>query len=382
MATTERVFERWFGELEDPRMDRTKKHRLIDIMAITLCAVICGANAWTEIEEFGQSKEQWLRTFLELPNGIPSHDTFARVFSLLDPNEFQSAFINWVGEVVALTDHEVIAIDGKTLRRSHDERLGKAAVHMISAWAEENRVVLGQKAVEGKANEITAIPDLLRLLEIHGCIVTIDAMGCQRDIATEIIERGADYVLAVKKNQKKLLRDVGDTFEMAQKDHYRDIQHDHHMEVSKGHGRVEIRRYWTISEPEYIDYINRDGRWLGLQSIGMAQSERRVDGKRERETRYFISSLDGVAVTFAHAVRGHWGIENRLHWVLDIAFREDESRIRQGHSAQNMTTVRHMALNMLRHETSVRKGIKTKRMKAGWSERYLMRVLHSLALDA
>jgi predicted transposase YbfD/YdcC len=278
--------------------------------------------------------------------------------------------------------HEIVAIDGKTLRRSHDERLGKAAVHMISAWAEQNSLVLAQMKVDGKTNEITVIPELLRLLDLHGCIITIDAMGCQSNITKEIRDQGGDYVLPVKENQGLLLRDVRDTFTMAEEAHYRQIQHDTYKVSEKGHGRIEVRHYWTISEPEYIAYINRDGRWPGLRSIGLVKTERRENGTVERQTRYYITSLNGDAGQFASAVRGHWGIENRVHWVLDVAFREDDSRIRQGHSAENLATIRHMALNMLRHETSLNRGIKTRRMKAAWDPSYLLQVLRATYLDA
>jgi len=361
-----------FDEIEDPRIERTKRHKLIDILTIAILAVICGADSWVGMESFGQAKQTWLKRILELPNGIPSHDTFARVFARLNPEQFQACFLNWVRSLVRLTEGEVVAIDGKTLRQSYDRADDKAAIHMVSAWATANRLVLGQRKVDAKSNEITAIPQLIKLLELDGCIVTIDAMGCQKQIAKQIIERNADYVLALKDNQGNLFADVQQIFAHAQSCNFAGIEHSFDQTVEKGHGRVEIRRCWTMAQVEFL--VDAD-QWKKFTSIGMIQAERRLQGKVEQETRYYISSLSSDAARLSQAVRSHWWVENALHWVLDLAFVEDTCRVRKDHAPENLAVIRHIALNLLSQETSLKLGIKNKRLRAGWDEDYLLKIL-------
>jgi len=364
-----------FGRLEDPRIERTRLHELMDIIVIAICAIICGADDWTEVELFGNAKLSWLRTFLELPNGVPSHDTFGRVFARLNPEQFQQCFLEWVQAVSAVTGGQVIAIDGKVLRGSCDGVLGKAGIAMVSAWATANHLVLGQVKVDDKSNEITAIPKLLSLLEIAGCIVTIDAMGCQTEIAQAIVDLDADYVLAVKENQGHLYEDVKGLFDAAQELNFKDVPHGYCKTTDKGHGRLEIRQCWTLSDAALVSYLrNRDG-WRNLRTIVKVVAERRVHGETSRQERYFISSLDGDARRMLRAVRGHWGIENSLHWVLDIAFDEDHQRVRKDHGPANFAVLRHIALNLLKQDKTVKAGIKAKRLKAGWDEPYLLRIL-------
>ena len=360
------------SEIDDPRIKRSQRHKLIDILTIAILAVICGADSWVGMESFGEAKLKWLKRILELPNGIPSHDTFARVFARLNPEQLQQCFLEWVRSLVRLTNGQVIAIDGKTLRQSYDSADGKGAIHMVSAWATQNRLVLGQCQVDKKSNEITAIPQLLRMLEISGCVITIDAMGCQKQIAKLIVERDADYVLALKANQGNLFEDVQQIFAQAQASGFAGIEHDFDQTVDKGHGRVEIRRTWTMGQVEFL--MDAD-KWAKFTSIGMVQAERRLNGKVERETRYYISSLASNAQRLAQAVRSHWQVENSLHWVLDLAFQEDACRIRTDHAPANLAVVRHIALNLLNQETSAKLGIKNKRLRAGWDEDYLLKVL-------
>jgi predicted transposase YbfD/YdcC len=364
-----------FSKVKDPRVERTKRHKLLEILVIAICGVICGADSWVDIELFGKTKLEWLKTFLKLPNGIPSHDTFGRVFRAIDPEEFEHSFMEWVQAINEMTQGQVIAIDGKQLRGSHDSESGKAAIYMVSAWATENQLVLGQRKVDEKSNEITAIPKLLKLLEITGCIVTIDAIGTQTKIAKTIIEQGGDYLLAVKENQGNLYEDIHDLFEDDQKYNFEGAPYDYAKTVDKDHGRIEIRECWTISDLEYLANIRERERWHGLKTLVMITSERRIGEETEIETRYFITSLASDAQRILKVKRSHWGIENRLHWVLDIAFNEDQSRVRKDNAPQNFAVLRHMALNMLKQEKTAKGGIKAKRLQCGWNANYLLKVL-------
>jgi predicted transposase YbfD/YdcC len=361
----------------DPRVERTKRHQLLDMITLTICAVICGADNWVEVEAFGHEKLDWLKTFLALPNGIPSHDTLGDLFARLDPQQFEQGFLIWVQAIAQLTQGEIIALDGKCLRRSHDRTLGKAAIHMVSAWASTNRLVLGQVKVDDKSNEITAIPELLRLLVLGGCIVTIDAMGCQTAIAQTILDQGADYMLALKGNHGQLLDDVTDIFQTAQAVQFKEVLHDSTHTTDKGHGRIEVRRCWTMADPTELSYLRDWHNWPQLRSVVMVQAERRVGLTTTTETRYYISSLVVTAGRALEIVRTHWSIENQVHWVLDIAFQEDASRIRKGYGAQNLALLRHLTLNLLHQEKSSKVGIKVKRRKAGWSTAYLLKVLNA-----
>ncbi len=361
-----------FGGIKDPRIERTKKHKLIDIITITICGVICGADTWVDIAMFGEAKEEWFKGFLELPNSIPSHDTFGDVFARIDPEHFENCFIEWVKAVNELTKG-LVSVDGKTLRHSHDKLLGKGAIHMVSAWSSANGVVLGQVKTSDHSNEITAIPELLALLELSGCIVSIDAMGCQKAIAATIVNKDADYVLAVKQNQKHLYEDVKDLFFGAFE--LGGVEYDTYETVEKGHGRIEIRQCWVISDPQDLSYISVLSEWKSLNCVALVRGERRIGDSVSVESRYYISSLKGDARQLLSAIRGHWGIENSLHWVLDIAFREDDSRVRKDNAPENLAVLRHIALNLLKQEKSLKVGIKAKRKRAGWDNNYLMKVL-------
>lgn len=363
-----------FADLQDFRREHCRLHSLWDIIALTICAVISGADSWVDVEQYGRDKLPWLRTFLGLAHGIPAHDTFGRVFARLDPAAFRQGFLNWVGALVEATAGRLVAIDGKTLRRSFDTAGGKGALHLISAWASENHLLLGQQAVDGKSNEITAIPELLRLLDLAGAIVTIDAMGCQKAIAAQVCEAGGDYVLALKDNQGTLLEDVRQLFIDGLDNDFAGVEHHSCRTTDDGHGRRESRHYHVVRVPEEL--AQRHPGWEGLRTLGMAFSERQVGDKEPTlEARFFISSLAPKVKAFARAVRGHWGVENALHWVLDVSFREDESRLRKDHGPENLALVRRLAASLLQRETTARGGVASKRKHAGWNNDYLLHVL-------
>ena len=375
MASDTASLTEHFGSLVDPRIDRTKRHNLMDIVTIALCGVIAGADSWVDVEAFGKRKAEWLRKMLDLPNGIPSHDTFGRVFAKLDAQQFERCFTEWVLAVREVLQGDVVAIDGKRVRRSHDRYIGKDAIHMVSAWASASGVALGQTRVDGRSNEITAIPRLLEMLQVEGCIVTIDAMGCQKEVASKILEERADYVLAVKRNQGRLHEGVADVFDLARKSGFDSLDHDYHETVNAGHGRVETRRCWAVSDLDHIRYVDDGGQWPGLTTLVMVEGERLVDGKTTVESRYYISSLPNDASVLLNAVRSHWSIENQLHWSLDVTFNEDGSRVRSGNGAENFSVLRRMALNLLKAEKTTRRSLAGKRKDAAWDNDYLFKVL-------
>lgn len=364
-----------FESVEDYRIERGKKHKLIDIITIAICGVVSGADTWIDIEIYGLAKKEWLSKFLELSNGIPSHDTFGRVFSRINPEQFQKSFLSWVKGIANIAEGEIIALDGKQSRNSGDNRNGQGILNTISAWAVSNRLVLGQKMVEGKSNEITAIPELIKVLDLAGCIVTIDAMGCQREIVKKIVEKDADYVIAVKKNQPSLYEQVERLFKQAIATGGEGLNLSDFSTKEVNGGREEIRNYLIISD--VADRIDSSHKWIKLTSIAMVESVRIVSEKTTVETRYFISSCNDPNKIPA-AIRGHWGIENSLHWVLDVSLREDYSRIRKDNAPANFAVLRHIAVNLINQNKTRKLSVKSKRFLAGLDENFLTEILESI----
>lgn len=369
--------EEHFGFIEDPRLDRQKDHLLLDIIGLTIIGTLSGADTWVGIEEFGKAKEEFVRELLLLPNGIPSHDTLGRVFSILSAEELEKGFANWIGAISQLSQGQVVAIDGKRLRGSYDKGSNKAAIHLVSAWATANQVSLGQLKVDDKSNEITAIPELLRMLDIAGCIITIDAMGTQKEIAQLIRSNQADYVLALKQNHGELYEEVQATF-----NHLIDTRFcQQDQEWDKGHGRIESRKCYVLDlhAPGFDWILSEDlEQWQDLSSLIMIQATRWEDDKVHTQRRYYLSSLsaqDKDAQAFNHIVRTHWAIENQLHWTLDVVFKEDASRVRSGYADQNLSVIRRMALNLLKQDRSSKVGLQNKRLRAAWDNNYLMKIL-------
>jgi predicted transposase YbfD/YdcC len=379
MSPTDASIMSHFASLRDPRVERTKRHSLEDILVIALCGFICGVDEWVELEEFGKAKLKWFRSFLALPNGIPSHDTFGRVFRMLDPEAFGRCFSAWVASIAELSEGEVVAIDGKTVRRSFDKAGGKAAIHMVNAWASSNGLALGQLKTEEKSNEIEAVPRLLDCLALSGCIVTLDAMGAQKDTVAAIVEKGADYVVALKDNQPLLYEDAKKLFDEAVAE---DKADDFVEDTDKGHGRIEVRRCWTSSK---VNRLYGHKAWAGLSTVALIESERHVGEEVTKEKRYVLSSLPADdAARLLSAVRTHWSVETSLHWVLDVAFREDDSRVRKDFAPENMAMLRQLALNLLKRGNRIRRddgkvqktpGIKARRKMAGWDHDWLLHLL-------
>jgi len=370
-----------FQDLPDPRLDRTKDHDLIDILVIAICTLLCAGESFNDMEDFGHAKHDWFKTFLRLRNGIPSHDTFNRLFAALDPAAFLECFVRWTQSLRQAVAQEIVALDGKALRRALAEDQSLKVV--VSAWAESNNLVLGQLKVDDKSNEITALPQLLRALELAGCIVTADAMGCQKQIAKEIIEADADYVLALKGNHATVQEEVKSFLDatLAETQSPRPVGAKLAAAaatlvkcetVEKDHGRIETRRYYQSAALEW--FADR-AQWAGLRTVGMVEAIREVGAERTVERRYYLSSLPLGVETFARAVRGHWSVENKLHWVLDVQMREDHSRARTGYAAENLATLRRLALNLLKREKTNRRGIRGKQLNASWNHAYLLRLL-------
>src|SRR5260221_8409473 len=364
-----------FGDLPDPRSDRNQDHALVSILLIALRSVISGDDNWVDIEGYGKAKQEWLESILELPNGIPSHDTFGRVFRFINAQAFQERFLKWVQGWRGGQLKGVVGLDGKQMRGAKDVPLEKAGLYMVSAWTAEQGIVLGQRKVDDKSNEITAIPDLLEVLAIEGCVVTIDAMGCQTEITAKIVQQEADYMLAVKGNQGTLAEDIADLFDGFEQAHWQEVSHDYHKTVNKDHARLEIRECWVVSTPEYVSYLRRFADWKNLNSLVKIVAHRQLNGKTTTATRYFISSLTPTAQRALTICRDHWKIENDLHWILDVAFDQNHNRVHKDHAPANLAVLQHIALNLVKQEKSTRSSVKTKRLRAGWDNAYLWKIL-------
>jgi predicted transposase YbfD/YdcC len=365
-----------FEALTDPRIERSKEHLLIDIVAIAILAVISGADGWGAIELYGKAKYEWLKGFLELPNGIPSHDTFSRVFARIEPKQFQECFLSWVNSITKKLELEVIAIDGKTMKQSYDRNQSQKPLHIVSAWSASHQLVLGQKKVNKKSNELTAIPALLELLEMEESIITIDAMGCQKEIAALIIKKKGDYLLALKGNQNLIHKDVKKWFELAREEEFVGREHSYYQQIEGGHHRVEKRQIWTVAVSE-LPPLHNQSLWTELKTVVMVVSERRLWNKTTTEVRFYLSSLASNAEKIAQAIRSHWGIENSLHWTLDVTFCEDKSRIRKDHSPENFALLRRLAVSLLKQEKGFKGSLKMKRYLAGMDNNYLVKILYS-----
>lgn len=359
-------FVELFSSLPDPRVERTRKHKLIDILVITIAAVLSGCDDWNEIELYGNSKKEWLKTFLELPEGIPSHDTFNRVFAMLDPEALQKHFLSWVQSVAAISEGQIISMDGKRLCGSGKDG-SKSIIHLVSAWSSANNLVLAQTKVEDKTNEITAIPQLLDILMLKGCIITIDAMGCQKEIAAKIIDKEADYILAVKNNQEHLLDDLHEAFAQSKVDAIA-------TQTELGHGRIEKRTCKLIRDSEWVC---KEKEWKALKTLIEISTERtnKTTGETQRETRYYISSLQADAKRFNEAIRRHWSIENNLHWCLDVVFKEDSSHKQAGNAAENFAIITRIALSLIKNDKTKKTSMKNKRHLAGWDNNFLSALL-------
>lgn len=373
----ERLQHLWlsqFEELQDPRGLKGKEHAFLSIVMIAILATIGGARGWEDIELYAESHQIWLESFLDLRNGIPHADTYRRVFERIDPESLQQCFLEWVKQVVETTGAQVIPIDGKTVRGSYDRSKKQPALHLVSAWASEHRLMLGQVKVENKSNEITAIPSLLKLLEITGCIITIDAMGTQTEIAEQIISKGADYILSLKANHPTLYTQVESWFEASQSEGFKGIEHSYDRRVEAGHHRQENRQIWVVPVAAIPD-LYQPTPWAGLQSVVMVVRVRHLWNKITREVQFYLTSLPADAIRIGRAIRTHWGIENQLHWVLDVTFGEDDSRIRNGHSPENFALLRRMALSLLNQETSTKRSLRQKAKRAAMNTNYMLQVL-------